>query len=127
MIPLCKPDIGIDEALAALTTLQSGWLTSGPQVEQFEQALAQKVGCDHAVAVNSCTSALILALKAQNITGEVILPSFTFAATANAVVLAGATPIFADILPTTYNIDPSHILSLITPSTEAIIPVHFAG
>ena len=127
IVPLCRPDITLDEAVAALNTLQSGWLTSGPQVEQFEQALAERTHCSHAVVVNSCTSALILAIKAQNITGEVILPSFTFAATANAVVLAGATPIFADILPDTYNIDPDHILSLITSRTEAILPVHFAG
>ena len=126
-IPLCKPDIGIEEASNVLSVLASGFLTSGPWVEKLETALAQEVGCKYAVAVNSCTSALILALKALDITGEVILPSFTFAATANAIVLAGATPVFADILPDTYNIDPSHIESLITPNTEAIIPVHFAG
>jgi len=127
LVPLCKPDIGIEEASNVLSVLASGHLTSGPWGEKLEAALAQETGCKYAVAVNSCTSALILALKALDITGEVIIPSFTFAATANAVVLAGATPVFADILPDTYNIDPAHILSLITPNTEAIIPVHFAG
>lgn len=127
MIPLCRPEIGLEEAVNVLKVLHSGWLTQGKYVGELEELLAEKIGVRHAVVVNSCTSALILSLKALGITGEVILPSFTFAATANAVVLAGATPVFADIEYVSCNISPSHVESLITSKTEAIIPVHFAG
>ena len=126
-IPLCRPEIGLEEVDKVVSTLRSGWLTSGKRVEEFEGLLAEKVGTDHAVVVNSCTSALMLSLEALGITGEVIIPSLTFVATANAVVLAGATPVFADIEYESCNIDPGHVESLITPRTEAIIPVHFAG
>jgi perosamine synthetase len=91
------------------------------------QCFASYVGTKYAIAVNSCTSALYAALKAKNIRGEVIVPSFTFIASGNAILLAGAVPVFADILPDTLNLDPSDVASRITPRTEAIMVVHYAG
>jgi perosamine synthetase len=107
--------------------LRSGWLTHGPYNKQFEADFARYMGVDHAISMNSCASALHLALLAQDIRGEVIIPSFTWVATANAVMTAGAKPVFADIQYDSCNIDPRSIESLITARTEAIMPVHYAG
>jgi dTDP-4-amino-4,6-dideoxygalactose transaminase len=126
-IPLSVPDVDRNEADALTRVLMSGWLTDGPANMEFEQLFAAYLGVKRAVTLNSCTSALQLALEAQSITGEVILPSFTFVASANAVVKAGATPVFADIDYGTCNISPEQILQRITPRTEAIMVVHFAG
>lgn len=126
-IPLSLPCIDDHEAQAVLNVLNSGWLTDGPVNIEFEERFAEYIGVKRAVTLNSCTSALQLALEALSIDGEVILPSFTFVASANAVVRAGATPVFADIDYGTCNIDPDQIIRKITPRTQAIMVVHFAG
>ena len=128
-IPITKPSIGEEEEQAVLQVLRSGWIVQGPGVEEFERTVAAYVGARHAVATSSCTTALHLALLLYGIGpgDEVIVPSFTFIATANAVLYTGATPIFVDIDPRTYNIDPDAIEAAITPRTKAIMPVHQIG
>src|SRR5919197_5503476 len=110
-IPFHKPDIGEAEAEAVLETLRSGWLTTGPKVKQFEADFAKYLGCSHAVAVNSGTAALHLALDAIGIKegDEVIVPVLTFAATAGGVFYVKAKPVFVDCQPDTLNIDPNLI------------------
>ena len=127
MIRLCIPDIQEEEIAAATDVIRSGWLAHGPYNQKFEAMFAEHIGVKHAITCNSCTSALFIALKILNISGEVIIPSFSFSATANAVLTAGATPRFVDIDYKTCNIDPEKIRTAITPKTEAIMPVHFAG
>jgi dTDP-4-amino-4,6-dideoxygalactose transaminase len=127
MIPFSKPSLGREERRAVREVLDSGWLTAGAKNEEFERRFAEYVGVKHAIAVNSGASALFLAIKALGLRGEVILPSFTFAASANAVETAGATPVFADIDPKTFNLDPRSVEERITARTEAIMPVHVAG
>jgi len=126
-IPLCIPCVGEEELDAIRSVLESGWLTHGPKNREFAARFAEYIGVKHAIPMNSCTSALQLALEAQGITGEVILPSFTFVASANAIVNAGAQPVFADIEYDTCNIDPSSIKASVTSRTEAIMVVHFGG
>jgi len=128
-IPYCQADIGDEEISAVTEVLRSGWLTMGERTLEFERLLAEYVGTEDAVAVNSCTAALHLSLLALGIEGgdEVITTPFTFAATANVIVHTGAKPVFADIDRNTYNIDPDEIIKKITPRTKAIIPVHYAG
>src|SRR6185436_9589416 len=106
-----------------------GWVTQGPKVAQFEELFAERVGARHAVATTSCTTALHLALVVAGIGpgDEVICPSYSFIATANAILYAGATPIFADIEPDTWNIDPRDVEKRVTPRTKAILPVHQVG
>jgi dTDP-4-amino-4,6-dideoxygalactose transaminase len=119
-----------DEILAAITeVVDSGAFLKGPAVRQLEAEVAQLCGVDHAVGCASGSDALLVALMALEIGpgDEVILPSFTFFATAGAVTRLGATPVFADILPETFNIDPADIVRRITPATKAIIPVHLFG
>jgi len=129
MIPAAKPIIGDDERAAVDRVLKSGMLAQGPEVAAFEEEFSKHVGGRHCVAMNSGTSALHLAFIAAGIErgDEVIVPSFSFAATANSVVLAGGVPVFADIDPKTFNIDPDHAESLITSKTKAIMPVHLYG
>ena len=127
MVPLSRPHITEAEVTAVTEVLRAGWPTNGPKTTEFENRVAHYLGVKHAIAMNSATSALYLALVAQDIRGDVILPSFTFAATANAVVTAGATPVFADIEPDTCNLDPDDLSGRITPATEAVIVVHYAG
>src|SRR4051812_14989520 len=126
-IPLCIPDMDDEELRAVGEVLKSGWLAHGPMNHDFEKAFAEYIGVPYAVSLNSCASALFLAVHASGIKGEVILPSFTFVASANAVVTGGAKCIFADIDYDTCCIDTAHVESLITPRTEAIMPVHYAG
>jgi len=126
-VQMGKPSISASDYEAVIATLSTGWLTHGPKTHEFEDRFAKYIGVKRAIAMNSCTSALFLAVKALGITGEVIMPSFTFVATANAVVTAGATPVFADIEGDTCNISPWDIEDKITSRTEAIMPVHFAG
>lgn len=126
-IPLCIPDMGDDEVQAIAAVIKSGWLAHGPMNHEFERVFAQFVGVPHAVSLNSCASALHLAILASGIRGEVILPSFTFVASANAVVTGGARCVCADIDYDTCCVDPAHVEALITPRTEAIMPVHFGG
>jgi len=128
-IPITVPWFGPEEKRLVAETIDSGWVAQGPRVAQFEQAVASCLGAKHAVAVSSGTAALHLALVALGIgpDDEVIMPSFTFIATANAVRLTGAVPVFVDIKADTYNIDRNLIEEAITPATRAIIPVHQLG
>ncbi len=128
-IPLAKPIITRAERRAVDRVLRSGNLAQGPEVAAFEKEFSQFVDGRECVAVNSGTSALHVALLSLGIGpgDEVIVPSFTFAATANSVALAGATPVFVDIDPQTFNIDPREIERAITPRTKAIQVVHLYG
>ena len=112
-----------------LEALHSGWLTSGPRVEQFERDFANQVGARHAVAVSSCTAALHLSLLAGGLGPgtEVITTPLTFCATVNAIIHAGATPVLADIDVGTMNLDSAAVEGAMTPRTGAVLPVHFAG
>jgi len=129
MIPAAKPIIGDDERAAVDRVLRSGMLAQGPEVAAFEEEFSKHVGGRHCVAMNSGTSALHLGFIAAGIKSgdEVIVPSFSFAATANSVALAGGVPVFGDIDPKTFNLDPDHAESLITSKTKAIMPVHLYG
>src|SRR5262245_33291658 len=124
-----KPVIGEDEIQSVVETLKSGWLTTGPKVKRFEEMFANYVGSHHAVAVNSGTAALHLALEAVGIKegDEVIVPTLTFAATAEVVFYLKAKPVLVDCQPDTLNIDPEAIERNITSKTKAIIPVDIAG
>jgi len=129
-LPFALPDIGEDEINEVLDSLRSGWLTTGPKTRRFEEAFAAFVGGGvEAVAVNSATAGLHLALEAVGIGAgdEVITSTYTFTSTAEVVRYLGADPVFVDIDPLTFNIDPVAIEAAITPRTKAIIPVHFAG
>lgn len=128
-IPFAPPAIGQADIDAVVETLQSGWLSTGPRVQAFERAFAEYVGAPHAVAVNSGTAALHLALLASDIGpgDEVVTTPLTFCATANVIVHAGATPRFADIDPQTWNLCPDATAAEVTERTRAIIPVHYAG
>ena len=128
-LPFHIPDIGEDEIQAVVETLRSGWLTTGPKVRQFEEDFARYIGCQHAVAVNSGTAALHLALEAVGIKAgdEVLVPTLTFAATAAVVLHLQAKPRLVDCRPETLNLDPDQIERAITAKTRAIIPVHISG
>jgi dTDP-4-amino-4,6-dideoxygalactose transaminase len=129
MIRLSDPIIDSRQIRAVKRVLKSGQLVQGPEVEAFEREVATYIGVPHAVAVNSGTSALHLGMLAAGVGpgDEVIVPSFSFAATANAVVLTGAKPVFGDISLDDYNLDPDHVESLITSSTRAVMVVHLYG
>jgi perosamine synthetase len=129
MIPAAKPIVGDEERAAVDAVLRSGMIAQGPEVAAFEDEFSRLVGGRHCIAVNSGTSALHLALIAMGIKAgdEVIVPSFTFAATANSVRLAGATPVFADIEADSFCLDPRAVEAAITPRTAAIMPVHLYG
>jgi len=128
-LPYHQPSIDADDEQAVLETLRSGWITTGPRTKTFEHTLAEYVGAARAVAVNSCTAALHLALEAAGVGSgdEVITSPITFASTANVIVHRGARPVFADVQPDTLNIDVDRLEAAITPRTKAVIPVDFAG
>jgi dTDP-4-amino-4,6-dideoxygalactose transaminase len=129
-IPFADVRVEQEDLDAVAATLSSGWLTMGPRAMEFEEAFASFLGCRHAVLVSSCTAALHLAYVAAGVGpgDEVIVPSYTFVATANAVVHAGATPVFADIVgERDLGIDPQEVERLITSRTKAVVAVHFAG
>jgi UDP-4-amino-4,6-dideoxy-N-acetyl-beta-L-altrosamine transaminase len=127
-LPFSLPDIGEAEIDEVADTLRSGWITTGPKTKRFEEEFRRYVGSKHAIAVNSCTAALHVALAAAGIGpgDEVITSPLTFCSTANVIVHLGATPVFADI-GRDFNIDPREIERHITPATKAIIPVHYSG
>ena len=122
-IPLCIPDVTTEEVNIVSDILLGGWLAHG----EYEELFAAKLGVKNAITMNSCTSALEIALKASGITKEVIIPSMTFVATANAVINSGCTPVFCDVDMATRNVTADGILQSITPETEAVIIVHYAG
>ena len=128
-IPPARPVIGEAEIEAAVRVLRGGMVVQGPEVAAFEQEFGEIVGGRHCVAVNSGTSALQLSLMALGFGpgDEIIVPSFSFAASANAVRLVGATPVFADIEADTFNLDPDAVATAITARTVAIMPVHLYG
>lgn len=128
-IPITRPCVGEEEAVAAAEAVRSGWLSQGKRVQDFEEALAAYIGVRHAILVSNCTTALHLALLAAGVGpgDEVVCPSFTFIATANAIRHAGATPVFVDIDPRTYNTTPELLEAAITPRTRALMPVDQIG
>lgn len=127
-LPYALPSIGEAEIAEVVDSLRSGWITMGPKVQRFEAAFAEYVGAPHAVALNSCTAGLQIALHALGIGAgdEVIVPTLTFCATANVVVQLGAKPVLVDV-GDDLNIDPAAAASAITPRTRAIVPVHYGG
>ena len=129
MIPIAKPILGKDEEKAILDVIASGQLVQGPKVHEFEARFAELCGVEHAVATSSGTTALHIAMLAHQIgpSDEVITSPFSFIASANCVLYVGARPVFIDIEPDYYTIDPTKIEAKITPRTRAIIPVHLYG
>jgi dTDP-4-amino-4,6-dideoxygalactose transaminase len=129
MIPVMRPWLGAEEAAAAADAVSSGWVAQGPRVAEFEEAFASAIGISHAVAVSSCTTALHLALVAAGIGpgDEVVVPSLSFIATANAPRYVGATPVFADVNETTQNLTPATVEPRLTQRTRAVILVDQAG
>ena len=129
MINIAKPQLGDEEKRAVLEVIDSGMLAQGPRVEAFEEAFASMCGVQHAIATSSGTTALHLTLLAAGIGpgDEVITSPFTFISSTNSILYTGARPVFVDINPTTFNIDPRLIEAAITPRTKAILPVHLFG
>jgi dTDP-4-amino-4,6-dideoxygalactose transaminase len=128
-IAISLPATGEEEWQAVREPLMSGWLTQGPKVAAFEKAFAARHGVDHALATTSCTTGLHMILAAMGIGpgDEVIVPAFTWVATANVVVYCGATPVLADVDPITFNMDPRDAARKVTPRTKAAIVVHLFG
>jgi dTDP-4-amino-4,6-dideoxygalactose transaminase len=128
-IPFHKAYITEDEISEVVDSLRSGWLTMGPKTIEFERRFAEYIGSKNAVAMNSCTACLHLALKAIDLQegDEVIVPTITFTATAEVITYFRARPVFVDVDKETCNIDPARIEEKITPKTRAILPVHYAG
>jgi perosamine synthetase len=128
-IPFALPDLTTAEIDAVVEVLRSGWVTTGPKAKEFEARFGAAVGADHCVAVNSCTAALHLALEAAGVKAgdEVIVPTLTFAASAEVVRYLGATPVLVDVRAFDHNVDPAAVERAITPRTRAIVPVHFGG
>jgi dTDP-4-amino-4,6-dideoxygalactose transaminase len=129
VIPVMRPWLGEEEAAAAAAAVSSGWVAQGPRVAEFERAFAAAIGAGHAVAVSSCTTALHLALVAAGIGpgDEVVVPSLSFIATANAPRYVGAVPVFADVDAATQNLTPDTVEPCLTPRTRAVILVDQAG
>lgn len=129
LIPYGRQSIDKQDLDSVISVLQSDWLTTGPKVPEFENLVAGYTGCQHAVAVNSGTSALDVAIQSLNLPhgSEIITTPFTFAATSNAILYHGHTPVYADIVRNSRNIDPDSVQTKITDKTRAVIAVDFAG
>lgn len=128
-VPLAVPSTGEEEWLAVREPLEKGWLTQGPKVAAFEEAFARRHQVPHAFAVSSATTGLHLALASLGIGpgDDVVVPAFTWVATANAALYCGATPVFVDVDPVTFNIDVADLKRRLTPRTKAVVPVHLFG
>jgi len=129
LLPFAPPLIEKEEIDEVVDTLKSGWITTGPKTKRFEELFSQYIGSEHSIALSSCTAGLYLSLLATGIGDgdEVITSPYTFASTANVIIHTGARPVFVDINPSTFNIEPSKIEEKITNRTRAIIPVHIGG
>jgi perosamine synthetase len=129
VIPIARPYLGEAELAALQAPLRDGWLVQGPRVAEFERRFADFVGAGHAVATTSCTTALHVAIAALGAGpgDEVVVPAFTWIATANAVRYTGATPVLCDVSPDTFNLDPDALAAAITPRTVGVVPVHLFG
>src|SRR5580704_8658668 len=129
MIPVIRPWLGEEEAAAAAAAVASGWIAQGPRVAEFEQSFAAAIGTGHAVAVSSCTTALHLALLSAGIGpgDEVVVPSLSFIATANAARYVGARPVFADVDAVTLNLTPETVEPVLTDRTRGVILVDQCG
>jgi dTDP-4-amino-4,6-dideoxygalactose transaminase len=129
VLPIMRPWLGPEEAEAAAKTIATGWVAQGPRVAEFERAVSERVGAAHGVAVSSCTAGLHLAMVTLGIGpgDEVVVPSLSFIACANAPRYVGATPVFADVEPTTQNLSMATIEPVLSPATRAVILVHQAG
>src|SRR5947208_9315875 len=129
MLGFQPPAIDEEEIAAVAETLRSGWLTTGPRTAELERRFAEYVGAKHCLAVASGTAALHLSLLALNVGpgDEVITTPITWPATANVIVHAGATPVFADVREDDLNVDPDEVAKLVTRRTKALLPVHLAG
>lgn len=128
-LPFALPSFGEEEKREFLEALDSGWITTGPRVAKFEKAFADFVGVKHALATNSATAGLHLALEACGVgpDDEVITTPYTFTATAEVICYLGAVPVFVDITPTNFNLDPDLVAAAVTGRTKALLPVHFGG
>jgi dTDP-4-amino-4,6-dideoxygalactose transaminase len=128
-LPFALPEISEEEIASVVETLRSGWITTGPKTKELERRFADATGAPHAVMVNSCTAALHLALEAVGVKpgDEVIVPTLTFAASAEVVRYFNATPVLVDVRASDHNVSPEAIEAAMTPRTRAVIPVHFAG
>lgn len=128
-LDFARPDLGPEEIAEVSDALLSGWITTGPRCRRFEEEFARFLGAGHAVAVNSCTAAMHLALEAVGLQpgDEVLLPTYTFTATAEVVAYLGARPVLVDVEPDTFNIDPSALEAALSPRTRVVMPVHVAG